>query len=65
MSGLKFQFSLNDVTDSPYVFVDGLALTPSVLETLKRLKGFYENWKTEWLEASSMLEMLGNSRERN
>lgn len=62
MSGLKFQFSLNDVTDSPYVFVDGLALTDSVIETLKRLKGFYANWKTEWLEASSMLEKLGKDK---
>ena len=62
MSGLKFQFSLNDVTDSPYVFVDGLALTDSVLETLKRLKGFYTNCKNEWLGASSMLEKLGKDK---
>lgn len=59
MSGLKFQFSLNDVTDGPYIFVDGLALTDKVLDTLKRLNGFYANWKQEWLEAGSQLEKLG------
>ena len=55
---MKFQFSLNDVTDSPYVFVDGLALTANVLDTLKKLKGFYDNWKEEWLTAGDLLDKL-------
>ena len=58
MSGLKFQFSLNDVTNAPYIFVDGLALTDDVLTTLYKLKGFYENWKSEFLVASDLLDKL-------
>ena len=58
LSGMKFQFSLNDVTESPYVFVDGLALTANVLDTLKKLKGFYDNWKEEWLTAGDLLDKL-------
>ena len=58
MSGLKFQFSLNDVTNSPYIFVDGLALTEDVITTLNKLRGFYLNWKDEWESATDLLEKL-------
>ena len=58
MSDLKFQFSLNDVTNAPYIFVDGLALTEDVLNTLKKLYGYYRNWKSEWEVSSDLLDKL-------
>ena len=58
LSGLKFQFSLNDVTDAPYIFVDGLALTDEVITILNKLKGFYKNWKDEFLAATDLLDKL-------
>ena len=58
MSGLKFQYSLNDVTEAPYIFVDGLALTESVIETLNKMHGHYLNWRDEWLESGDLLDKL-------
>ena len=48
LADLKFQFSLNDVTGAPYIFVEGLSLTEETITTLNKMKGFYENWKDEW-----------------
>lgn len=59
MSNLKFQYSLNDVTGAPYIFVDGLALTDDVINTINKMKGHYENWKESWLSESDLLEKLG------
>ena len=47
MSGLKFQYSLNDVTGAPYIFVDGLALTDDVIMTLNKMNGHYKNWRAK------------------
>lgn len=58
LSGLKFQFSLNDVTNAPYIFVDGLALTDDVLNTLQRISGFYKNWRDEWEASTDLLDKL-------
>ncbi len=58
MSDLKFQFSLNDVTSAPYIFVDGLALTDEVITTLNKLHGHYLNWREEFLSATDLLEKL-------
>ena len=58
LSDLKFQFSLNDVTQSPYIFVDGLALTEDVITTLNKLRGFYLNWRDEWQSQGGLLEKL-------
>lgn len=63
MSNLKFQFSLNDVTNAPYIFVDGLALTDDVVTTLNKLHGFYLNWKEEWQTASDLLDKLSKEKE--
>ena len=63
MSGLKFQFSLNDVTNAPYIFADGLAITDDVLTTLSKLHGFYLNWKEEWQTAGDLLDKLGKDKE--
>jgi len=58
LSGLKFQFSLNDVTNAPYIFVDGLALTDDVLNTLNKLHGYFLNWKDQFLAATDLLDRL-------
>lgn len=58
LSGLRFQFSLNDVTNAPYIFVDGLALTEDVLTTLQRLSGHFKNWSEEWQSSTDLLDKL-------
>lgn len=58
ISGLKFQFSLNDVTNAPYIFVDGLALTDDVLNMLNKLSGYYKNWRSEWEASTDLLDRL-------
>lgn len=58
IAGLKFQFSLNDVTNAPYIFVDGLALTDDVLNILRKLSGFYKNWRDEWSASTDLLDRL-------
>lgn len=58
LSNLKFQFSLNDVTSAPYIFVDGLSLTDEAIKTLNKLNGFYKNWCDEWFQAGELLEKL-------
>lgn len=61
LSDLKFQFSLNDVTNAPYIFVDGLALTEDVLLILNKLRGFYLNWREEFLTATDLLDTIGKN----
>ncbi len=58
LNGLKFQFSLNDVASSPYVFVEGLCLSEECIKTLSKLRGFYLNWRDEWQNSGSMLDRL-------
>lgn len=58
MSDLKFQFSLNDVTNAPYIFVDGLALTEDVITTLNKLHGYFLNWKESWQSSTDLLDKL-------
>ena len=56
LANMKFQISCNDITGAPYIFVDGLALTPQVADTLSRLAGFAKNFIEQW---SSVADMLG------
>lgn len=58
LAGLKFQYSLNDVTGAPYVFVDGLALTDDTITTLNKLCGHYKNWRDSWFAGTDLLEQL-------
>lgn len=58
LSGLKFQYSLNDVTSAPYIFVDGLALTDEVINTLNKMHGHFLNWRDEWMESGDLLDKL-------
>ena len=63
LADLKFQFSLNDVTGAPYIFVEGLSLTEETITTLNKMKGFYENWKDEWFAAGDLLDKLGKGED--
>ena len=63
LSGLKFQFSLNDVTNAPYIFVDGLALTDDILVTLNKLNGYYKNWREEWVSSTDLLDRLKKKKD--
>jgi hypothetical protein len=58
ISGLKFQISLNDTAEAPYVFADGLHLTESVCNTLIKLAGFTKNFINEWSASGDMLRKL-------
>lgn len=63
LSNLKFQYSLNDVTGAPYIFVDGLALTDDVINTLNKMKGHFENWRDSWLSESDLLDKMGKKED--
>lgn len=65
LSGLRFQFSLNDITASPYIFVDGLALTEDTVQIINKIRGYYKNWVDSWNEAGDLLEKLKNDDEIN
>ena len=58
LNNLKFQFSLNEVTGSPYIFVDGLCLSEETVKCLQKLRGFYLNWRNEFLNAGDLLDKL-------
>ena len=58
LADMKFQFSLNDVTNAPYIFVDGLSLTDETITTINKLRGYFLNWKDEWLSNGDMLDQL-------
>lgn len=58
LNNLRFQFSLNDTTGSPYIFVDGLCLSEEAIVTLSRLRGFYSNWRDSWWSSDDLLLKL-------
>lgn len=58
LNNLKFQFSLNDTTGSPYIFVDGLCLSEDAIKTLSKLRGFFLNWRDEWENSGDLLDKL-------
>lgn len=62
MNDLKFQFSLNDLTNAPYIFCDGMALTEDNINTLNKLYGFYKNWQDEWFSATDLLDKLKKNK---
>ena len=62
LADLKFQFSLNDVTAAPYIFVDGLSLTEETITTLNKIRAYYLNWRDEWFAAGDLLDRLGKEK---
>lgn len=65
LNNLKFQFSLMDVTSSPYIWTEGLPLTDEVITTLNKLKGFYLNWREQWLLREDLLQKLDKQKNRS
>ena len=63
LADLKFQFSLNDVTGAPYIFVDGLSLTEETIITINRIRSYYLNWRDEWFAAGDLLDRLGKEKD--
>lgn len=47
MGGMEFQFTLEDA-NGVYVTANNMQLTSEVVETIQKLKGYYDNWKEEW-----------------
>lgn len=47
MSGLEWQFSLED-ENGLYITVNNLQVDNDVIQTLQKLKGYYDNWANEW-----------------
>ena len=62
LNNLKFQFSLMDVTSSPYIWCEGMPLTDEVVTTLNKLKGFYLNWREQWLLREDLLQKLDKQK---
>lgn len=58
LNNLRFQYVLNDINGSPYIFVDGLCLTEETVKCLQKLRGFYLNWRNEFLNAGDLLDKL-------
>lgn len=60
MNNLKWQFSLKDSDGTGlFIWADGLRMNKENLQTLNKLYGHYQNWKTQWEQSSGMLENLG------
>lgn len=62
LANLKFQYSLNDITGAPYIFVDGLAITDDVSTTINKLCGHFKNWKDKWFAGTDLLERLKTNK---
>lgn len=62
LGNMKFQFSLMDVTNAPYIWCEGLPLTDEVTNTINKMKAFYLNWKEQWLLREDLLQKLDGKR---
>ena len=62
LGNMKFQFSLMDITNAPYIWSEGLPLTDEVVTTLNKLKAFYLNWKEQWLLREDLLQNLDKQK---
>ena len=62
LGNMKFQFSLMDVTNAPYIWTEGLPLTDEVVNTINKMKAFYLNWKEQWLLREDLLDKLDGKR---
>ena len=49
MGGLEWQFTLEDA-DGLYITAKNMPVTNDSLTTLKKLKGYYDNWADEWAQ---------------
>lgn len=49
MGGLQWEFTLEDA-NGLYISANNVPFTDDVLNTIKKLKGYYDNWADEWAE---------------
>ncbi len=49
MGGLEWEFTLED-THGLYISANNVPFSNDTIETIKKLKGFYDNWADEWAE---------------
>jgi hypothetical protein len=47
MNGLEWQFTLEDV-NGLYISASNVPISDDTLTTIKKLKGYYDNWADEW-----------------
>jgi hypothetical protein len=47
MGGLEWQFTLEDA-DGLYISGDNVPMSNDSIETIKKLKGYYDNWADDW-----------------
>lgn len=49
MGGMEFQFTLED-SNGFYITGSNIQVTDEVADKIKRMKGYYDNWRTDWFE---------------
>lgn len=49
MGGLEWQFTLED-SDGLYITTNNVPFNNDTIDTIKKLKGYYDNWADEWAE---------------
>jgi len=49
MGGIEFQMTLED-SNGLYITGSNIQITDEVADKIKKLKGFYDNWKAEWFQ---------------
>lgn len=49
MGGLEWEFTLED-THGLYISANNVPFSDDTIETIKKLKGFYDNWADDWAE---------------
>jgi hypothetical protein len=49
MGGLEWEFTLEDA-NGLYISANNVPFSDDTIETIKKLKGFYDNWADEWAE---------------
>jgi len=47
MGGLEWQFTLEDA-DGLYISAENVPISDDAIITLKKLKGYYDNWADDW-----------------
>jgi len=49
MGGLEWQFTLEDA-DGLYITAENVPISDDAIITLKKLKGYYDNWADDWAQ---------------
>jgi hypothetical protein len=49
MGGLEWQFTLEDA-DGLYISADNVPMSEDAITTIKKLKGYYDNWADDWAQ---------------